>query len=59
MKLFITDSILAAFEEGSEYFIQWDAEERPYIFDEPQDSSLPEKFYIEDLLHYHVKFTVK
>lgn len=59
MKLRITDSILAAFEDNRDYFIQWDAEERPFIFDEPKDGSLPEKYYIEDLLYHHVKFIVK
>lgn len=59
MKILIHDCILAAFEEGREYFVQWDAEKRPFIFDEPQDGSLPEKVYIEDLLYFHVKFTVK
>lgn len=59
MKILITDSILAAFEDGKEYFIQWDLDDRPFIFDEPKDSSLPTRYYIEDLLYHHVKFTVK
>lgn len=59
MKVIIDDCLLACFEEGREYYVQWDSDDNPFILTEPKDGSLADKYSIDDLVYHHIKFTVK